>query len=134
MVIVHAHEIDIPHDLVISVVGEVVIAYDSTHRFALSIFPVTRLPASTWMSTRMFDGSVEVHLEDVVVGAHRCRRVIALHPTFRRIVLFVETRDGTNGWLPLVLVARDACYDDVLEAAVASVRATRAHPLQMWLE
>ncbi len=45
-----------------------------------------------------------------------------------------EVRDGSNGWLPLVLMCTDERHDHLFDTIVASVRGTRSDPFAMWID
>lgn len=133
--LVHHHHLEIPPELVISNVGEIVIAHEPSRELSLFVYPVTSLAPERWVYRMMTDGAgLQARYEDQEIGEQRCRRVTSTHDTFRRVILFIETRDGSEGWLPLLLFAKDGRHDDLLETIAASVRATRVHPFQMWIE
>lgn len=135
-VLVHHHELDIPPGLRVTNVNDIVIAHDARSReLSIFIYPVTDIPPERWVYRMTSDGpALEISYGQVVVGDHRCWRVVSTHPAFRRVIVFVETSDGSEGWLPIVLVAKDDRHDPIVEALAASVRPTRTHPFQMWID
>lgn len=134
--VVHHHELEIPPDLHVASVGDIALVHGAAEReLVISIHPVTQLSAKRWIRTTLVDGPVDdARYTTCLVGAHRCERVTIDQPKLRRVIVFVETRDGSNGWLPLVLACTDDRHDQLFDTMIASLRATRSHPLSMWID
>jgi len=135
-VLAHHHELEVPPDLQIASAGDVVVLHgDAARRLVISIHPVTALGAERWIRSTLVDAPiVETRYESWSAGPNRCRRVTITQPALRRVVVFVEPRDGSDRWLPLVLASSDDRHDRVFETLVASARDTRSHPFAMWLD
>lgn len=134
--VVHHHEVEIPPDLQIARMGDLVVAHaEASRELVITIYPVTTLTAEHWIRRTLVDGTPhDVQSEACAIGSHRCERVTFRQSQLRRVVVFLVTRDGSNGRLPFVLASTDQRHDILFEAVVASARGTRSDPFSMWAE